>query len=270
MNLPSLPPHLGSLSIEGPVARWRPAPLTLDAATARDLNGWLQALSTAEHAPALLVELGDAPPPVTLAGDRTPASQLDALLAWHQLCRAFETSGLRIGAFLDGPADNGLADLCLCLPHLWLTDRACLGWPGMTAGHWSALGATQRLPRLLGLAPALSHLLGQPLPAADLVSAGLAHTAADAQTAADALALAEPGADRFDPRRGARVKPPVPSPTAQQILLGAQAQVARRLPTGHVAERVLVAVAEGAPLALDRALEVEARVFVAWLARLQS
>lgn len=243
-------------------------PLHLDAAGAAHLTAATEsALGNDAITGLRFLHAGDT---LAVAADPPPdaAARLEARLAWHRLMRSWETASKPIALVLTGKALDGAADLALAFPRLFVGHDARVGWPGLLRGRWDALGASQRLPRRLGLQAGLTAMLTPGGHDADaLVAAGLAQASSDPMAAAEAWLSSRPEvADPFA-AKGFRWPRPAPvTPQAQGLLLAAQAQVANAFPRGHVAEQLLVAASEGAPIVFDRALEVEARVWNAWSA----
>jgi len=80
------------------------------------------------------------------------------------LCDRIEACAVPVVAGLRGSALAGGAELCLAAHYRLGTSEARIGFPEVTLGLVPGGGATQRLPRLVGLAPALDSLLN-PQPA---------------------------------------------------------------------------------------------------------
>lgn len=79
----------------------------------------------------------------------------------NELFRTMETSGKPFVAALNGSALGGGFELALACHYRLLTDnpKAMVGLPEVTVGLLPAGGGTQRLPRLIGIEPALPLLL---------------------------------------------------------------------------------------------------------------
>lgn len=235
------------------------AALPLDADAARALAA-LQAASPG-HA-WILTHLPGAPP-VPAPPEAEPATRFAVRMAWHRALRGFEAGGRPVAIVTDAPVHDAWAEIALAAHAVFATPGTPVGWPGLLRGRWAGLGASARLPRRMGLQPALAALFASAPDAAGLLTAVHPDRAA-ALDAAAAWCAAHPEVADPHPSKGARIPGVRPgSVAAQQVLLGAQAQLATHLPAGHVAEQVLVALSDGLALPLDRALEVEARVWTA-------
>lgn len=82
------------------------------------------------------------------------------------LCGRIEACPVPVVAGLRGAALAGGAELCLAAHYRLGTAEARIGFPEVTLGLVPAGGATQRLPRLIGVAPSLDLLLNpQPVAA---------------------------------------------------------------------------------------------------------
>lgn len=95
----------------------------------------------------------------------------------QELCQLLAALPLPTVAAIHGPCRGGGAELALACAYRLFSDAAStdLGLPEISLGLLPAFGATQRLPRLVGLKPALTMLLGgAPLPASQALALGLA------------------------------------------------------------------------------------------------
>lgn len=154
-------------------------------------------------------------------------------------------------AAINGAALGGGLELALACAARVAAPGATLGLPEVTLGVVPGAGGTQRLPRLIGLAPALALISeGRVIGAAEAARLGLVDALADDPVAAaETLALpARPAPDALPA--------PAPDPAAVEA---ARKQVAKRL-AGQTAPRLasdLVAAAASLPLAEGLALERE-------------
>lgn len=115
-----------------------------------------------------------------------------------ELCRRVEASPKCVVALIDGSALGAGLELALAAHYRLATEGARLGMPGIMVGLAPDAGATQRLPRLVGVAEALRILLsGTAIEAARAEAIGLIDglvrgAAAEALPVARALALEMP------------------------------------------------------------------------------
>lgn len=120
--------------------------------------------------------------------------------------RCLELMAQPVVACLHGDAFGAGLELALACDLRIAASGARLGWPGLAAGVVPALGATQRLPRLVGRARAAQLLLlGEPIDAGRALDWGLVNgVTADADSArgaadrlCDAIAARGPLALRY-------------------------------------------------------------------------
>lgn len=154
-------------------------------------------------------------------------------------------------AAINGAALGGGLELALACRMRIAAPGATLGLPEVTLGVVPGAGGTQRLPRLIGLAPALSLIVeGRTVRAAEAERLGLVDALAE-----DPVATARTAAFPDRPAAGA-----LPAPAADPgAVEGALRHAARRSP-GQDAPReaiALVAAATRLPLAEGLALERE-------------
>lgn len=203
---------------------------------------------------------------------RDPAPLMQAVQQLHATFRKLETSGVPVVAAINGSALGGGYELALACHHrVALADpRIQLGLVEVTLGVIPGGGGTQRLPWIIGLQAALEHMAqGSPVRAHKARAAGLIDdTAADPQ---ELLAKARQWiqdnpkpAQPWDQKRWSwpgGVRPGTAQAT--QLFVGASAFLYKKTAGAFAApEAVIRAVSEGTRLQFDRALEVEARLFV--------
>lgn len=97
--------------------------------------------------------------------------------------RRIETCGKPVAAAINGLALGGGLELCLACHYRVISDdpKAIVGQPEVTIGLLPGGGATQRLPRLVGVEAALPLLLtGRHLAPAEALRLGLVHAVAPA------------------------------------------------------------------------------------------
>jgi 3-hydroxyacyl-CoA dehydrogenase / enoyl-CoA hydratase / 3-hydroxybutyryl-CoA epimerase len=188
----------------------------------------------------------------------------------HRAMRGLETLGVPVVALLEGSALGGGYELALAAHHRLALDSSTVqvGLPEVQLGLIPGGGGTQRLPRLIGLQPALELLLqGTLLRAPQALKRGLvdglAPDAASLRAAAVAYILANPGARQPWDRPGVAAPAGGLSPAdARNVVLGAAALLYKKTAGAFRAPEVLLAVVqEGLRLGIDAGLDVEARAF---------
>ena len=96
------------------------------------------------------------------AGGKSKMAQLfDNVFKLNQLFRSLETCGKPVAAAINGLALGGGLELCLATHYRVCSDnpKVQLGLPEVLVGLFPGAGGTQRLPRLMGVQPALMYLL---------------------------------------------------------------------------------------------------------------
>jgi len=202
---------------------------------------------------------------------RDPAHLLEGVLALTRSYRALETLGVPVVAALTGSALGGGFELALACHHRIALDqgRVKLGLPEVSLGVLPGAGGTQRLPRLIGFQSALELITqGRVLPAPAAAAKGLVDdlqpTPEAVMAAARTWILAHPGHRAPWDREGFEWPAPAPdSPDARNLFMAGSAMLYKKTAGAYpAAEAAFTAAQEGARLAFDRALELEARIFV--------
>ncbi|MZR11679.1 3-hydroxyacyl-CoA dehydrogenase [Maritimibacter sp. DP07] len=106
----------------------------------------------------------------------TPAAVAQIVDPFNAALRRLETCGKPVVAAMTGSALGGGYELALACNHRIAADRprAVFGLPEAGLGLMPGAGGTQRLPRLIGIAPAADLMLrGRVLSGADALKAGL-------------------------------------------------------------------------------------------------
>jgi 3-hydroxyacyl-CoA dehydrogenase / enoyl-CoA hydratase / 3-hydroxybutyryl-CoA epimerase len=206
--------------------------------------------------------------------ERDPASVLVGTLKMNKLLRRLET-GVPVVAVLVGSALGGGMEIALATHHRIAVPHrtARYGQPEVSIGLIPGGGATQRLPRLIGLQPALEMCMqGNMLHASKAASLGMLNqvceTREEAMDAARSFIVANPKAKQPWDKRGfvwpGGIQPG--SRESRNLFLAATAMLYKKtVGCFPAAEAVISAVHEGAKLKFDRALEVEARLFAGLL-----
>ena len=192
----------------------------------------------------------------------------------NRLLRRLETFGKPVVAALNGLTMGGGLELAMACHHRVVADdeRIQLGLPEVKVGLLPGGGGTQRLPRLIGLQPALMVMLeGNPVSPREALKAGLVHAVVPADrllsAAADWLAGNPEPVQPWD-RKG--FKSPVQTgfigAQATMVFTGANAMVQQKTLHNYPApQAILSCVFEGCQLPMDRALQVESKYFASLL-----
>ncbi|WP_029555701.1 FAD-dependent oxidoreductase [Xanthobacter sp. 91] len=171
------------------------------------------------------------------------------------IIRRIEDFPVPVVAALNGTALGGGLEVALACRARIAAPGATLGLPEVTLGIVPGAGGTQRLPRLIGLGPALSLICeGRVIGAREAQDLGLVDAVADDPAAA---AMSCPVPNR--PATGALPAPP-PDPDAVEA---AREQVARRS-AGQIAPLKAIDLVDVATrLPFDEGLALEREIFLA-------
>ncbi|MCS6985859.1 MAG: 3-hydroxyacyl-CoA dehydrogenase NAD-binding domain-containing protein [Sphingomonadaceae bacterium] len=194
-----------------------------------------------------------------------------ATFGLNRLLRDLETCGKPVAAAVNGLALGGGLEIVLACHHRVVADdpRIQLGLPEVLVGLMPGAGGTQRLPRLIGVQPALMFLLqGKNMTPQEALSLGVVQELAprdEVVVRAKAWAKANPGQttqpwDRKDfkfPGGTGHMNPAF----AQTFVAGNA--MAHRQSHGNLNQirAILSAVYEGAQLPMDTAIRIESKYF---------
>ncbi|MFT5482060.1 MAG: 3-hydroxyacyl-CoA dehydrogenase [Halieaceae bacterium] len=171
---------------------------------------------------------------------------------------ALEACDKPLIAAIHGQALGGGFELALACHYRMLSSSARVGLPEVTLGIIPGAGGTQRLPRLVGLAPALDIITaGKAVAAAKALELGLVDCLSEQDLLEDALAFAIAVAGKdVGPRRLSERSMPRPE-NLQNLLAGARERVARwsRGQAAPVAAIDVIAATLDLPFAEAMALE---------------
>ncbi|AKQ60186.1 3-hydroxyacyl-CoA dehydrogenase NAD-binding domain-containing protein [Bordetella hinzii] len=199
----------------------------------------------------------------------TPAEAIANVREIGQCLRRMETCGKPFVAAINGSALGGGLELALACHHRIAADapRARLGLPEVTLGLIPGCGGTQRLPRLIGIAPAARLMLaGQALPVDEAARLGVI----DQVVAPGALAevardwvLAHPQARQPWDAKSFRYPDFEPqSREGRWFFFYEWPKLRRKTPAGDLAPGVLLHVlGQGLERGIDAGLAIEARYF---------
>jgi 3-hydroxyacyl-CoA dehydrogenase/enoyl-CoA hydratase/3-hydroxybutyryl-CoA epimerase len=190
------------------------------------------------------------------------------------ILRKLETSGKPIAAAINGTALGGGLELCLACHFRVLSNdpKAVVGLPEVQVGLLPGAGGTQRLPRLIGIQPALelmtqgTHVEPEKAKALGIVHA-LAPTAELLNVARRWLTEAADPVQPWD-KKGFRWPGGAGAlhPGAQQTFTAGSAMIADKTQHNYPAPiAILSAVYEGSIVPFDTGLRIEARYFVSLL-----
>ncbi len=175
----------------------------------------------------------------------------------NEICAGIATSPVPWIAAINGVALGGGCELALACRYRIAVPAARIGLPEVTLGVVPGAGGTQRLPRLIGLAPALDLIsTGKPVTAARAEALGLIDGQADDPLAV-ALAL------DIGTLSLATQTDDLPNPAADPEAVEAARQTALRKMPGQIAPlRAIALVAASADTPLAEALAAERATFL--------
>src|ERR1700761_1347528 len=201
----------------------------------------------------------------------TPKQGAEWSQALSSIFRRIETCGKPIAAAINGLALGGGLELTLACHYRVLADhpKSVVGLPEVTVGLLPGAGGTQRLPRLIGIEPALPLLtLGTPVKPADALKLGIVQAVAPAdQVVAVARKWLQGTPDAQAPwdKKGFSV------PGGSGIQVNAKVGLAFTMATSLTSKAtqhnypapiaILSAVFEGTQLPMDAGLRVESKYF---------
>ncbi|NOY27013.1 MAG: hypothetical protein GXP62_14175, partial [Oligoflexia bacterium] len=195
--------------------------------------------------------------------ERDPAVLYALVQRLHAGFRRLETCGLPVVAALTGSALGGGYELALACHHrIALSDgRIQLGLPEVSLGVIPGGGGTQRLPRLVGIQPALELMLqGRLLRPSAALKKGLVDELADDadDLAQKAVAWIRANADARQPWDQDRFRWPGGAPdseTGRNVFMAASAMLYSKTAGAFTAPQSLLAVVqEGGRLVFQRGL----------------
>ena len=172
-------------------------------------DGLAEALAQVADGPARAAVLACAGRTFVAGADITEFSQPRFGTSLAQLCEAIENSRVPVVAAIHGSALGGGLELALCAHHRVAATGASCGLPEIKLGLTPGGGATQRLPRLVGIGQSLPLLTsGKPVKAATALALGLVdEVVSDAGLAEAALSAAQRLARQRTPPRRTRDLP---------------------------------------------------------------
>ncbi len=153
----------------------------LNDATVRELSDAFGGLQVDAVVRAVILTGAEAKRPSFVAGadiaemaEQTPLEARARSQRGQALCSRIEHLGKPVIAAVNGFALGGGLELALACHLRFAADTALLGLPEVTLGIIPGFGGTQRLPRLIGLGPALELIAtGKPVSAQEAYRLGL-------------------------------------------------------------------------------------------------
>ncbi|MEM6271083.1 MAG: 3-hydroxyacyl-CoA dehydrogenase NAD-binding domain-containing protein [Bacteroidota bacterium] len=188
----------------------------------------------------------------------------------HQVLRRLETGGKPVACAINGLALGGGLEVALACHFRAMLNhpKVYLAFPEIEVGLFPGAGGTQRLPRLVGLQPAMMPLLtAQKLRAATAHNIGLVQAVADTPEAVLAAAkdYIRQGGSATQPwdRKGFEVPGMDMTSVQTTFLYAGTAGMVRQRTGGNypAAQAILDCLYEGLQMNFDQALEVEIRHF---------
>ncbi len=200
---------------------------------------------------------------------------LKAVLQFSNVLRRLETCGKPVACAINGTALGGGFEIALACHYRVSADgeNVKIGQPEVQVGLLPGAGGTQRIPRLIGIMPALSLLLeGRHLSPQQAKSSGLIH---DVVPASRLLATAKnwltsPNAKAVQPWDEKSFKVPGGAggmnPNAVQTFIAANAMLHDKTFGNYPAPTaILSCVYEGTQVPIDLGLRIEAKYFLSLL-----
>ena len=177
---------------------------------------------------------------------------------YHEVLRLIEDSAVPVVAALYGTVMGGGVETALACHYRVAQQGTKLGLPEITLGIIPGAGGTQRMPRLVGLAPALDMMLsGKPLSVADAQKVSLVDTAVDGDVTGAAVAYARElvGAGK-GPRR-TRERTIAGADQAGETIAARRAQAAKTFRNRNSYNVLLDAVQAAVDLPFDEGIQRE-------------
>jgi len=190
----------------------------------------------------------------------------------HEIIDALEKAAKPVVAAIHGTAFGGGLELALGCNYRCAVASAQFGLPEVKLGLLPGAGGTQRLPRLIGLKPALDMITtGDPIGAAEALKLGLIAEIVPGDLLTGAVALANKIADKR-PLPVIRTMPSRAGDAAANAALLAEArkEVAKRARGNEAPLRAFEAVAAAASMSIDEGLKKERDLFITAVTSQQS
>jgi len=214
------------------------------------------------------------------SGKSKMARLFEGVSSLQNLLRSLETAGKPVAVALNGLALGGGLEIALACHYRVVADnpKIVLGLPEVLVGLFPGAGGTQRLPRLMGVQPALMYLMqGKNMSPQEALGFGVVHEVAPAAEIVDrAKAWVKANPTKFtQPWDEKSFKFPggagAMNPNFAQTFIGGNA-MAHKQSQGNMNQikAILSCVYEGAQLPFDTALRLESKYFAKVVADPQS
>ncbi|WP_426165351.1 3-hydroxyacyl-CoA dehydrogenase NAD-binding domain-containing protein [Sandarakinorhabdus sp. DWP1-3-1] len=205
-------------------------------------------------------------------GKSKMAALFDGVFQLNRLLRDLETCGKPVAAAVNGLALGGGLEFILACHYRVVADspKITLGLPEVMVGLFPGAGGTQRLPRLMGIQPALMYLLqGKNMSPQEALGFGVVQAvvpAADVVQTAKAWVKANPtkGVQPWDEKSFKFPGGPASglNPGFAQVFVGGTAMTHVNAGDNMNAPRaILSAVYEGTQVPMDTAIRIESKYF---------
>ncbi len=204
-------------------------------------------------------------------GQSKMARLFDSVFALNRLLRDLETCGKPVAAAVNGLALGGGLEFILACHYRVIADnpRITLGLPEVMVGLFPGAGGTQRLPRLMGVQPALMYLLqGKNMSPQEALGFGVVQAVVPADqvlATAKAWVKANPtkGVQPWDEKNfkfpgGVGAMNPA---FAQTFIAGTAMTHVTAGDNMNAPRAILSAVYEGTQLPMDQAIRIESKYF---------
>lgn len=207
--------------------------------------------------------------------ERTDAAEVYSFCSGYQKSlRALETCGKPVAAAINGTALGGGLELCLASHYrvAAINPKSVLGLPEVQVGLLPGAGGTQRLPRLIGIEPALKLITeGRHVRHSEAVEMGFVDKLVAAGSEIDEArdwVLSEPEATQPWDRKGFKVPggAGLMHPKAVQTFMFGTSLLQKMTNHNYPAPiAIMASVYEGTVLPIDKALDIETKYFVSLL-----
>jgi 3-hydroxyacyl-CoA dehydrogenase len=177
---------------------------------------------------------------------------------YHEVLRLIEDSAVPVIAALHGTVMGAGVETALACHYRVAAGASQLGFPEITLGIIPGAGGTQRLPRLVGLEPALDMMLsGAPMPAQRAREIGLLDATVDGDVGAGAVEFARDLLRKNAGPRRTRDRTVAGAEKANEVLAARRAQVAQTMRNRSSPHVLLDAVQAAVQLPFDEGLRRE-------------
>jgi len=177
---------------------------------------------------------------------------------YHEVLRLIEDSAVPVVAALHGTAMGGGVECAIACHYRVALESTRVGLPEITLGIIPGAGGTQRMPRLVGLEPALDMMLsGKPLTAAQAKAIGLVDEIVGGDLTAQAVAFAQGLVARGAGPRRTRERSVAGAERAPEIIAERRAAAAKTLRNRNSPNVLLDAVLASTTLPFDDGIKYE-------------